>query len=253
MRQALLRSLAAVSLGAALTGCTSAPGYPRPAAAGKPGAETPRPDQQLDFATLYQKNCAGCHGEDGRGGAALALNNPAYLAIAGPVNIRSAIARGMPGTLMPAFSQHSGGLLTDAQVDALVQGMIHTWKIPSSIDGATLPPYAVSAGNAANGAAAYQTACARCHGVIGTGTPAAGHSVVDPSYLALIGDQSLRSIVLAAHPEPSTHDWRKYIAGPNARALTSQEVDDIVAWLAQHRTPASSTSAAPAATEKTKP
>ncbi len=238
MKSALLGSLAALALGATLSGCTSAPGYP------KPSEETPRPDKQTDFATLYKQNCAGCHGEDGRGGAALALNNSTYLAIAGQSNIRSAVAKGIPGTLMPAFSEHSGGLLTDAQVDALVYGMLHEWDMHTAI-GTALPPYAVSAGNAASGAAAYQAACARCHGASGTGTPTAGHSIVDVSYLALVGDQSLQSIILAAHPEPSTPDWRKYIAGPAPRALTSQEVDDIVAWLAQHRTPATPASAAP--------
>lgn len=246
MKSALLTGLAALALSATLSGCTSAPGYP------KASEEIPRPDKQLDFATLYKQNCAGCHGEDGRGGAALALNNATYLAIAGQSNIRSAVAKGVPGTLMPAFSEHSGGLLTDAQVDALVYGMIHEWDMHTPIDAAPLPPYAVSAGNAANGAAIYQTACARCHGVSGTGTPTAGHSIVDPSYLALVGDQSLRSIILAAHPDPSTPDWRKYVA---ARPLTSQEVDDIVAWLAQHRTAATTAAPmpAPAATEKAKP
>ncbi len=239
-----LRSLAAVVLGATLaacTGCTSAPGYPRP------GEEVIRPDKQLDFTALYKQNCAGCHGEDGRGGAALALNNPAYLYIAGQANMRSAVANGVQGTLMPAFSVHAGGMLTDAQVDALVYGMIHEWNMPSSALPATVPAYAVAPGNAASGAAVYQAACARCHGSSGTGTPTAGHSIVDPSYLALVNDQSLHSVILAAHPEPSTPDWRKYIA---ARALTSQEIDDIVAWLATHRTPADTSPSAPKETAK---
>ena len=46
-------------------------------------AEVVRPDQQLDFHVLYKQNCSGCHGDNGRGGAAIPLNNPAYLAVAG--------------------------------------------------------------------------------------------------------------------------------------------------------------------------
>lgn len=248
MKSALLGSLAAVALAATLTGCASAPGYPRAS------DEVVRPDKQTDFAVLYKQNCSGCHGEDGRGGAALALNNTTFLAIAGASNIRAAVANGLPGTLMPAFSQHAGGMLTDAQVDALVYGMTHEWSMPSAALPSPLPPYAVAAGDATRGAAIYQAACARCHGAAGAGTPTAGHSIVDPSYLALVNDQTLHTIILAAHPETSAPDWRKYIA---ARPLTAQEIDDIVAWLAQHRTSMSpapvGATPVPAAPEKAKP
>lgn len=217
----------------ACTACNDAPGYPRP------GEEVPRPDKIVDFPTLYKENCSGCHGDNGRGGAAIALNNPAYLAVAGVDNIRAAAAKGMAGTLMPAFAASSGGMLTEVQVDAIVQGMIHDWGKTSALNGVALPPYAAAApGDPAHGQAAYVAACARCHGNDGTGikssSSAQPHSIVDPSYLALVSDQSLRSIVIAGHPDPTTPDWRTYISG---RALAPQEITDIVAWLAQHREP----------------
>ena len=40
------------------------------------------------FRTLYKANCAACHGENGRDGAAISLANPVYLAIAGEENLR---------------------------------------------------------------------------------------------------------------------------------------------------------------------
>jgi cytochrome c oxidase cbb3-type subunit 3/ubiquinol-cytochrome c reductase cytochrome c subunit len=58
---------------------------------------------------------------------------------------------------------------------------------------------------------------------------------LDTSYLALVSNQSLRSLILTGRPDEDVPDWRSYITGPNARALTSQEVDDMVAWLAGHR------------------
>ena len=39
------------------------------------------PEKVLDFDTLYATNCTGCHGTEGRGGAAPGLANPTYLAI----------------------------------------------------------------------------------------------------------------------------------------------------------------------------
>ena len=53
------------------------------------------PSEVLDFDTLFSANCAGCHGENGRGGAAIALANPVYLAIADDRSIRNVIANGV--------------------------------------------------------------------------------------------------------------------------------------------------------------
>jgi mono/diheme cytochrome c family protein len=231
------RTLTLFALNSALAWCVACshmPGYP------KAGDETARPDQVLDFQVLYKQNCSGCHGADGRDGAAIALNNPAYLAIAGAENLRVAAAKGLSGTLMPAFARSAGGMLSDQQIDALVQGMLHTWGKPEEFAAVKLPPYAMTKpGNTAEGQKDYGAACARCHGADGTGLskPAAAgastHSIVDSSYLALVNDQSLHSIVLAGHPEKSAPDWRSYLAG---RALTDQEVNDIVAWVGSHRT-----------------
>lgn len=63
-------------------------------------------------------------------------------------------------------------------------------------------------------------------------------SLVDPSYLALISDQSLRSTTIAGDPEQGMPDWRHDLSEAGARALTDQEITDIVAWLASHRTSA---------------
>ncbi|MGO9433338.1 MAG: cytochrome c [Terracidiphilus sp.] len=243
--------IAAITL-TTCAGCTHVPGIPQP------GADVPRPDQQLEFHALYKQNCSGCHGENGSGGAAIPLNNPAYLAIAGADNIRSATAKGISSTMMPAFAASSGGMLTDTQVDALVQGILREWSRPSDFSAIALPPYASTApGNPSDGQKTYTVACARCHGADGAGIHASPnnsasaqdstphsipYSIIDTSYLALVSDQSLRSLVIAGHPDASTPDWRSYIPG---RALTSQEISDIVAWLAQHRAPGSQQSISP--------
>lgn len=216
----------------ASTGCANPPGVP------VASADVARPDQQLEFPVLYKQNCAGCHGDNGRGGAALPLNNPAYLAIAGAQNLRTVTAQGMHGSMMPAFAQSSGGMLTDAQVDALVQGMLREWGRASDFPVATLPSYAATTpGDPTNGQKVYAAACARCHGADGAGIkiqgqPAPQHSIVDPSYLALVNDQSLRTTVIAGHLDVNAPDWRSYTPG---HALSSQEITDIVAWIASHR------------------
>src|SRR5205809_6086369 len=78
-----------------------------------------KPEEVRDFAVLYRQNCAGCHGQDGKGNTALALANPVYLAIASDDVIRRATASGVRGSLMPACAKTSGGNLTDEQIDIL--------------------------------------------------------------------------------------------------------------------------------------
>src|SRR5271170_5140362 len=86
------------------------------------------PGQVHDFATLFQQNCAGCHGLNGKGNATLALANPVYLAIVSDDTLRRATAQGIPGTHMPPFAISKGGTLTDEQIDILVREMRARWS-----------------------------------------------------------------------------------------------------------------------------
>ena len=67
-----------------------------------------RPEEVKDFAVLYRDNCSGCHGPDGKGGAALALANPVYLAITDEETLRRVASNGVRGTSMPAFARQGG-------------------------------------------------------------------------------------------------------------------------------------------------
>ena len=212
-------------LALAATGCSSLPGRPAP------GPEVIRPDQVLDFNTLYAQNCSACHGAEGKGGAALALNDPVYLSIADDTTLRKVTADGVPNTTMAGFAHSAGGLLTDRQIDVLVEGM-RRWAKPEAIEGAAPPPYKTDTpGDAQRGAEVYTTFCASCHGPGGKGGEKAS-SVVDGSYLALVSDQYLRTIVICGRPELNAPDWRGNVQG---RPMTAQEVSDVVAWLVAQR------------------
>jgi cytochrome c oxidase cbb3-type subunit 3 len=205
--------------------CTSAPGRPGPHSQVLP------PDQIMEFNILYVQNCAGCHGTGGSGGAGNALRDPIFLAIADDSVIRNATSNGVRGTVMPAFAQSAGGMLTDKQIDALVSGL-RSWASSRGLRDANPPPYtAKTAGNAQHGAEVYQTFCSSCHGPNGTGGKSAS-SIVDSSYLALVSDQYLRITVIAGRPELGAPDWRADMPG---RPMSDQEVTDVVAWLASRR------------------
>jgi cytochrome c oxidase cbb3-type subunit 3/ubiquinol-cytochrome c reductase cytochrome c subunit len=197
-----------------------------------PGPEVPNPDTVLDSQVLYSQNCAGCHGADGRKGAAPALGDPVYLALASDDAMRSVISKGRPETAMSAFAQKEGGMLTDAQVDAIIHGIRQRWSNPSAVSGVTLPPYAANAGgDAQRGQAVYGKFCASCHGDGEANGPKAG-SVLIPAYLSLITDQGLRTIVITGRPDFNAPDWRNNIPG---QPMTDQDITDVVAYLVTHR------------------
>lgn len=209
----------------AICGCNSAPG--RPVA----DSEAVRPNEVLNFDTLYQQNCAGCHGQQGKGGAAIALNNPVYLQIADDATIRRITAQGVAGTAMPAFAQSSGGMLTDEQINAIVGGIRSRWSEQGSLD--TTPPgySALAPGDPQHGTNVYDTYCSSCHGAAGRGGSHAG-SIVDESFLNLASDQYLRTIVIVGRPELGAPDWRGNVPG---RPMSQQDVSDVVAWLSAQR------------------
>jgi cytochrome c oxidase cbb3-type subunit III len=211
---------------AACSGCNSSPGRP------KSDSEIIPPGQVIEFSLLYSQNCAGCHGANGKGGAAIALADPVFLAIADDSVIRRIAANGVPGTAMPAFAQSAGATLTDKQIDAVVSG-IRSWAKSGVLNNTIPPPYSSrTPGDPQRGAEAYRTYCSSCHGVDGRGGSKAS-SIVDGAYLALVSDQELRTIVIAGRPELGAPDWRGDVEG---RPMSAEEVSDVVAWLTSHRT-----------------
>ena len=209
-----------------LYGCTNAPGRPAP------GDIPIVPSEISDFNTLYAQNCSGCHGSEGKGGAAIPLGDPVYLAIADDAVLHRAATNGIPGTSMPAFAQSAGGMLTDNQVDVIVRGIRERWSKPDVLRDANPPPYSSSeVGDASRGSVAYSAYCSSCHGEGGRGGQKAG-SIVNGSFLALLNDQELRTMVIVGRPELGAPDWREDIPG---KPMSAQDVSDVVAWLASQR------------------
>ena len=215
------------------SGCRRLPGRP---------SEEERwvaPAQIADFDRLYGQNCSGCHGAEGRLGAARPLNDALYLCLASPDNLRQVVMRGMPSTAMPAFSQQFGGSLTDAQIDLIIEQMRARWGRPDEFKDVTLPPYneeGLSAGDPASGVPqrgvrAYELYCSQCHGADGTGGPKGG-SIVDPNFLRLVSDQSLRTTVITGRQDIGKPDWRGNLPG---RPMSPAEISDVVAWIASKR------------------
>jgi cytochrome c oxidase cbb3-type subunit 3 len=211
------------------------------------------PADVSDFTELYTQNCAGCHGSDGKLGAARSLNDSLYLSFIPDDALKQVISQGRNGTNMPAFSQQAGGALTDRQIALLISGMRVSWSKPEAFKGVEIPAYSASetvtgkasdgsivnastSGDAPSGARAYQTYCARCHGPNGAGGSAG--SIVDPNLLNLVSDQGLRTTVVVGRSDLGKPDWRSNLPD---HPMSPQDIDAVVAWLASQRQTSSAT------------
>jgi len=227
-RQAFLYSAWALSV-LVMTACggrETAPGHPAA------NSQVIPPDAIKDFTVLYARNCSGCHGVDGKGGMAISIGDPVYLAIADDATINRVTADGVAGTSMPAFAQHSGGMLTDDQIHVIVSGIRARWGKPDALRGAVPPPYAAASGTGdpKRGAGVYDAYCSSCHGADGRGGKASW--IVDGSYLSLVSDQNLRTTVIVGRPELGAPDWRSNVPD---KPMSPEDVSDVVAWLASQR------------------
>jgi mono/diheme cytochrome c family protein len=175
----------------------------------------------VSFDRLYEQNCSACHGENGSGGPALDLANPNYQALVDDASLRRWITYGMSGTQMPAFGDLAGGFLTPQQVDTIISGMRSRWAhaVQKVHD---MPTYSSSTiGTAERGHQIFQVNCSSCH-------QQGQQKITDISYLALMSDQSLRSIVIAGRPDLGQPDYKQV---QPSQPLTDQDVSDIVAYL----------------------
>jgi len=75
---------------------------------------------------LYAERCSTCHGDDGKGDGPMApalapkprnFRDAAFWSERTAAQVRTAIEKGKPGTMMPPFA----GVLTDAEIDGLAR------------------------------------------------------------------------------------------------------------------------------------
>ena len=135
---------------------------------------------------------------------------------------------------MPAFAQSAGGMLTDKQIDLIVSGIRERWSKPDVLSGANPP--AVLFIRAWETPRADREVYANvlfflpwCRA--GEAEQKAS-SIVNGSFLALLNDQELRTIVIVGRPELGAPDWRNNVPG---KPMSAQDVSDVVAWLASQR------------------
>ena len=193
---------------------------------------------------LYVENCAVCHGVSGEGRVGANLQQFPGIRVAAA--LEQAIARGIPGSVMPAFGEAYGGPLTAGQVSDLAAYIAAAFNgteplepLPTFVAPAITPLPQVE-GNPSTGAVVYQADCAVCHGVDGRGrigqTLAKPWPSADPAaYIRQVTRDGIRGTTMPA--------WGQAQGGP----LSDEEIADVAAFVLTFQpAPAATPAAAPA-------
>lgn len=176
---------------------------------------------------LYVRNCAACHGIDGRGGVGVPLSLPDFLSTVDNDYLKQTIRLGRPGRVMPAFEHFS-----DAEIDAIV-GHLRSWDATPAPD---YTPLAV-AGDVTRGAAIYAQRCASCHGANGeggTGTgvtfsrprdlPIVAPALNNPGYLAAASDTVIKATLERGRTGTPMVSFKEH-------GLSEQDIVDVVRFV----------------------
>lgn len=191
-------------------------------------APTPIPTKNLGLngQSLYESQCAVCHGMNGEGykaELATQLSNPNFLAGASDRYLFEATAIGRLPSKMGPWSAKYAGNLTDAQITAIARYMRHWQTLPAlDIDKEKV------AGAAEQGARLYAANCAVCHGDKGQGhagdVPAnTGISLNTPGFLQVASDGFIRYTIAKGRLPTQMESWEG--------KLTPQEINDLTSYI----------------------
>lgn len=177
--------------------------------------------QQLISAgqELYRQNCASCHGAEGEGADAPALNSQQFLTAAHDEMMFGLIASGIPGSEMPAWSQAHGGPFTDEEIRQIV-AFIRSWE-PTAPD---LGRQRMRV-DARRGVQIFAGTCAICHGQNGQGGTAP--ALNDPTKLQQFDDAWYAETIARGRPAQGMPVW--------GTVLSPQQIGDLVALIGAWR------------------
>lgn len=181
-----------------------------------------------DGQTLYQNNCAVCHGVDGQGGVGVPLALDLFQAQSSDDYLALTIRHGRPGRIMPPFKQ-----LSEAEVKSIIQ-YLRSWQPDIKPPVYDLTPVT---GNADRGKTVFDQHCSSCHGVNAVGGKGTGVMFSRQHDLPIMPPALNNSGFLAAASDRMIHhiieQGRAATPMPAAKALgvSASQIDDIVSYI----------------------
>ncbi len=153
-------------------------------------------------AELYTLQCATCHGLTGEGKIGPALKGTQL----DGDTLGKIIARGIPGSAMPAMGEEDGGPLKEHQIKDLIT-FLENWDqsliesppaptpTPTSTPAPTPSPTPAPTASAINASELFAAKCSVCHGANRQGVSGLGPPLI-PQSLAALSDTEIRDTIL---------------------------------------------------------
>jgi mono/diheme cytochrome c family protein len=166
---------------------------------------------------IYLKQCSLCHGENGEGIVAPAINNQDFLSMASEKFLFLTIVYGRRNTAMPSWSR-----LKVEELSSLLK-FLRTWQETKSIKLSNEP----LVGNAPCGDLLFHNLCERCHGKFGSG--GIGPAILNRDFLSAASDQYLYTSISRGRNHTAMFGWETDLGKPEK--LTKNDIQDIVSYM----------------------
>jgi len=186
----------------------------------------------LSGEQVYQQYCAACHGNgtytrwDKKFGRFVpAIRGVSLAATATAEYLEKNIESGRPGTQMPAWGPHAGGLSPE-EISAVIAYLRNGAHEPSSSPALTLR------GVDARGLNVYLRNCEGCHGMSGRGGIAP--EIGNPVFQAAANDDFILRTIRSGRVGTPMPAFQR----PDGAVLSDQDLADVLAYLRSLRKPA---------------
>ena len=174
---------------------------------------------------VYQEYCAACHGNgtysrwDKKFGRFVpAIRGASLISTASREYLQANIEQGRPGTQMPAWGPHAGGLLPEEIAGVIEYLRSGTHVVPAMI---TLTLH----GDASNGLSLFLRNCAGCHGMNGRGGMAP--EIGNPVFQRAATDDFIVRTIRNGRIGTAMPAFQR----PEAPALSDLDIADVLAYL----------------------
>jgi cbb3-type cytochrome c oxidase subunit III len=174
---------------------------------------------------VYRQYCTACHGNgaytrwDKKFNRFIpAIRGVSLVSTASRDYLQANIEQGRPGTQMPAWGPHAGGLLPEE-----ITGVIEYLR--SGATAAAPAPALILHGDASNGLSLFLRNCAGCHGMNGRGGMAP--EIGNPVFQQAAPDEFIIRTIRNGRVGTAMPAFQR----PDAPALGDQDIADVLAYL----------------------
>lgn len=166
---------------------------------------------------LFRRFCQTCHGEDGKGDVAVALNQEGLLDRASDDFLIRTLLHGRGNTAMPGWSH-----LPDDQLADLLS-LLASWRDAPPLTAALELPQA----DPEQGGLSYHFLCSRCHGESGEGET--GPAIINRDFLEAASNRFLYETIARGRAHTAMFGWSSDVY--NQEKLEPDDISHIIGYM----------------------